>query len=282
MRKGRNPLTYSKAYPLPSIVACAITHLPNLEGYHANRLEVIQTCLHTMRNNAERDIPIFVWDNGSGPELREWLLYEYKPEFLTLSPNIGKASARSAIVRTFPPDTVVCISDGDMYFHPGWLEPQLKLLNGFPNVGIVSGYPVRTQFRWGIHSTVEWAKNNAKIQIGRFILDEWDRDFCISVGRDYQEHRLESRNDQDVLIEYNGMKAYATAHHCQFIARAGTIDYIVQWDGQAMGNERKFDKVVDKEGYLRLTTTERLTQHMGNILDEEFKIQQLNHEEVMA
>ena len=49
-----------------------------------------------------------------------------------------------------------------------------------------------------------------------------------------------------------------------------------------MGNERKFDKAIDSEGYLRLTTTERLTEHIGNILDEKFKIQQLNYEEVMA
>ena len=282
MRRGRNPLSYKNAQPMPHIVACAITHLPNREGYHANRLEVIQTCLKTMRENAGRDIPIYIWDNGSGPELREWLIYEYKPEYLTLSPNVGKASARSAIVRVFPPETVVCVSDDDMFFHPDWLEPQLELLDGFPNVGVVSGYPVRTQFRWAIHSTVEWARKNAKVQVGRFIFDEWDRDFCISIGRDYQQHKLDTVDDHEILIEYNGLKAFATAHHCQFITRAKMIYFIVQWDNKAMGNERIFDKAVDREGCLRLTTTQRLTQHIGNVMDEKFKIQQLNYEEVMV
>jgi hypothetical protein len=270
MRIGHNPLDHQKAEPMPSIVACAITHLPNLKGYHQDRLEIVQTCLTTMRSHAGREIPIYVWDNGSGPELRRWLLDEYKPEYLTLSPNIGKASARSSIVRSMPPKTIVCISDDDMYFYPDWLAPQLELLEKFPNVGVVSGYPVRTQFRWGNKSTLKWAQDNARLIAGRFIPDEWDRDFCTSIGRNYDWHKNYTATDRDYLIEYEGMRAYATAHHCQFIAYAGRIDYIVQWDSEALSDERKFDRAIDDDMLLRLTTTERLVRHIGNVLEPEF------------
>ena len=282
MRSGHNPLRGQQAQPMPKIVVCAITHLPNVggkyaDGYHANRLEIVQLCLKTMRERAGMEVATCVWDNGSGPELRDWLQNEYKPDYLTLAPNVGKASARSSIVRAFPPETVVCICDDDMYFYPDWLQPQLDLLRGFPNVGVVSGYPVRTQFRWAVESTVNWALKNAKLKIGRFIPEEYDRDFCISIGRNYAYQLIYTKNDKDYLVEYNGLQAYATAHHCQFITYAGKIDYIVQWDGEAISDEKLFDMAIDREGLLRLTTIQRYAQHMGNVLDEKIRIQEANY-----
>lgn len=265
-----NPLRGAKATALPPVIGCVITHLPFFSGYHRDRMDVVKTCLITMRERAEIPLPIYVWDNDSHPHFREWLLDEYKPEYLTLSPNIGKASARSSIARTFPPSTVLCISDDDVYYYPGWLKPQMELLQGFPNVGVVSACPVRTQFRWGIKSTLAWAEKNAILKSGRFISEEYDRDFCISIGRDYKFHLQSSKKDLDYLIEYNGLKAYATAHHFQFIALAGRIEYIVQWDGEAISDERKFDRAIDEEGYLRLTTVERYTRHIGNVMEPIF------------
>ncbi len=70
------------------------------------------------------------------------------------------------------------------------------------------------------------------------------------------------------------MQAYATAHHCQFIAFAKMIEYILQWDGEAISNGKTFDNAIDEEGLLRLTTTERLVQHMGNVMEEKFKVKE--------
>ena len=275
MRVGNNPLRGHKVTEMPTLAAAVITHLPtNQEGYHRGRLEVVQTCINSLMVNAEREIPLLVWDNGSGPELRDWLVNYRKPDFLILSPNIGKAGARTSIVRMFPPETVLCISDDDMYYHPNWLEPQLELLKGFPNVGAVSGYPVRTQFRWGNAATLKWAEETPGVKItrGKLIPEQWDRDFCKSVQRDWAYQVERTKDEQDIMIEWQGMKAYATAHHCQFMCITGRIEYIVQWDGEAMGDEKKFDNAIDKEGLLRLTTTERLTQHMGNMMEKEFKV----------
>lgn len=272
MRIGNNPMNGKLAQALPPVVAAVITHLPNLKGYHAGRLEVIQTCLTSMRDNAEADLPFYVWDNGSCPELRDWLAGEFRPEYITFAPNVGKSSARSSIVRAFPPKTVVCVSDDDMYYCPGWLEPQLNLLRHFPNVGVVSGYPVRTMFRWGNKATLAWAeKAGAKITRGNLIPPEYDQDWCKSIGRDYEYHKNYTKADVDVLIEWNGVQAYATAHHCQFIAQAGRIEFIVQWDQGALSDERLFDCAVDGFGMLRLCTTKRQALHMGNVLDGELR-----------
>lgn len=272
MRIGQNPNKGRMATAMPDVVGFVITHLPNTEGYHSERLEVVQTCLETMRANAGIDLPMCIWDNGSGEELRDWLQAEYRPEYLIFSPNIGKSSARTAAVRMFPAETVVCVSDDDILYLPDWYAPQKALLDGFPNVGVVSGYPVRTQFRWGIESTLKWAREHARCQIGRFIPDAWEIDFCRSIGRDPVWHLEEyTAKDRDLLIEYDGLEAYGTAHHCQFIAESGRIEFLVEWVAEAVPDEKLFDKAVDNQGYLRLTTTERLVRHMGNVIDAEMR-----------
>jgi hypothetical protein len=262
MRTGINPLADAKLPPIPDVIAAVITHLPNRNGYHEDRFEVIKACLMSL------DMPVYVWDNGSDPEFKDWLV-KIRPEYLTLSPNIGKASARTAILRTFPPKTIICMSDDDILYSPGWLEAQLELLQGFPNVGAVSGCPIRTQARWGNASTLKWAKENATLTTGRFIPDEYEYDFCRSIGRDYKRHLQDSAKDMDYLVEFKGLKAYAMAHHMQFIGYAGRLSNITLWPNQAMRAEQGFDVMMDRMGLLRLTTTERYVQHIGNVLEME-------------
>lgn len=267
MRVGMNPMIEAKLPPAPRVIAAMITHLPHRKGYHAQRFEVIQACIESLRETS--DIPLYIWDNGSDAKFKDWLTRDVKPEYLTLAPNIGKASARTAIMRTFSLDTVVCYSDDDIQYSPGWLDAHLQLLEGFPNVGVVSGCPVRTQFRWGIDNTLAWARANATLRTGRFISEQWDFDYCQSIGRDYLEHLGDSAKDVDYVIEYKGMQAYATAHHMQFIGYAGRLGVIGLWTDQAMRAEQTFDVTVDKLKLLRLTTIERYTQHLGNVLEKE-------------
>lgn len=265
MRTGMNPLAETILPRAPGIVYAVITHLPNRKGYHEHRFEVIQESLESLG----RAHPLYIWDNGSDAAFRNWLVKVVKPEYLMLSPNIGKASARTAILRTFPSETIVCMSDDDIIFSGDWLGAQLELLRGFPNVGAVSACPIRTQFRWGIKSTLKWARENATLKSGRFISDEYEFDFCQSIGRDYLFHLEDTANDLDYLIEYNGMQAYATAHHMQFIGVTGRLGGIGLWANRAMRVEQTFDTAIDELGMLRLTTVNRYARHMGNVMEVE-------------
>lgn len=268
MRRGINPL-YRVSAPdhLPSMVASVITHLPNRVGYHAQRLEIVKACLVSMRNGAA-GIPVMVWDNGSCGELRMWLRDVYHPEYLVLSPNVGKSSARASIVHMFPPETIIGISDDDMLFYPDWMYAHLALLDGFPNVGAVSGWPVRVSFGWGNENTIAWAHKNGAVECGRFIADDQERDYAVSVGMDEHSHAERTAAKQDVMITYNGLWAYAEAQHCQFMAYAGRIAQFCGYSNQAMGTEIPFDNAIDGAGLLRLTTIGRYTWHMGNIIDD--------------
>lgn len=268
MRIGQNPNRQSIVRLPAKTIAAVITHLPHMTGYHQQRFDVVRLCLESMRRFAgEIAHEVLVWDNGSCEQFRMWLTDVYKPNYLMLSRNIGKTNAVKSVFSIFPADTIIAMSDDDILFYPGWLEKQVALLDHF-DAALVSGYPVRTAFRWGIEKTVERCRKIGVVEVGRFIPDEWERDFAISIGRDPSYHKGYTEHDVDYRVTYNGMTAYCTGHHCQFVAKPERILPAMDWSCQAMGSERGFDVKVDLLG-LRLCTTERLARHIGNILDEE-------------
>jgi len=92
MRLGQNPLRTRQApYEMKDIICLVVTHLPCEEKpeYHKDRMEVIKTCLETMRNGIHRDHTFMVWDNDSKSEFRDWLQHIFEPDILILSKNIG-------------------------------------------------------------------------------------------------------------------------------------------------------------------------------------------------
>jgi glycosyltransferase involved in cell wall biosynthesis len=273
LRIGHNPLSDAEIPARSSNILTVITHLPDMKDeYHAGRFEVMKACLLSMRKQAgeDYDFQTLVWDNGSCAEWLDWVSGEYDPDYLVCSRNIGKWSARAAILRMFPPSYIINISDDDMLYYPEWFARCMKIYDTYPNAGMITGYPVRTAFRWGCAKTIAWARKNADVKAGDIIPKQWDVDFCASIGREYENHpRLPI--DQEYMATYKGVSAYLTSHHCQFICKAGRIAQYSIWDNKAMTPDRMFDEWVDNAGLLRLATTERLTRHIGNVLDGDIK-----------
>lgn len=263
-RIGFNPLRQSNADTPAPVICAVIVHLPNLTGYHERRFDVVKLCIESMRKNAGRDHELYIWDNGSCGQVRSWLK-TLSPDYLMLSKNVGKSNARKAIFSSFAPDTIIAMSDDDIFFYPDWLAKEIALLNHFDAIQ-VTGYPVRTSFRWGCENTIERCREIGKVKTGRFIPDGWEHDFAVSIGREPDYHTVYSAGDVDYQVEYKGVRAYCTSHHCQFVARAGEILPSMAWSDEAMADEKPFDIAVDNLG-LRLATTERLSRHIGNVID---------------
>ena len=144
-----------------------------------------------------------VWDNGSGNTLREWLLNKFNPDIAILSQNIGKNQARAAAMRMMPLSSIVAYSDDDFYYYDNWLNPQIKILNHF-GAQLVTGYPCRTMFRWGCEETINWSNKHGKLEKGRFIPEQWERDYAVSIGRDPDYHIQEYTrpDDMDFRVSY--------------------------------------------------------------------------------
>ena len=272
MRVGRNPLTSAQVNKRGKVIVSMITHLPNnWQQYHHNRWDIIALSIHSMIKHAGVPFHLAIWDNGSHPAFREWLRDTVQPNTLVLSENVGKSVARKALFGMFEPDTIMAMADDDMFYFPNWLKEQIDLLYYFdvanPKVGTVTGYPVRTSFRWANDSAQKFANTYGELIPGHYVKAEWDADFCLSIGRDYEHHKKTSGDIVEYKIKFNEREALAVGHHCQFVCINGRISPLLKFDLGAMEDEKPFDKAVDMN-YMRLCTPERYTMHMGNVLDD--------------
>ena len=275
MRLGNNPLRNAKISPLAKIVVLVITHLPEMQSdYHKDRFEVVKHSLTTLTENINmepEEYDLVVWDNGSCQELRDWLDGFVCKRFYTC--NIGKTNAQKMVMRMLPEGTILAYGDDDIEYFPNWLAPQIGILETFPNVGMVTGWPVRITGTWGMDATRKWMDDNLNIfdprllEIGRFIPDEWERDYCDSVGRNYEEYKTTTWGVNDYRITYKGMQAYAMSQHAQFVCYPERVEPLRLWSDEAMEEEGSFDKAVDAAGLLRLSTVDRYCRHIGNVLD---------------
>lgn len=281
MRDGLNPNRHRKVYEHPANVAAAIVHLPEGDHpYHRERMNIVKLSLVSMREYAFapgtvlHDRPhILVWANGCAPEMLDWLSGIYQPDTLVISPNVGKTSARTAIFRMFSPGTYVAVADDDMLYSPGWMAESLRILHAFPPA-VVSAYPTRAAMSRNNKATLAWAKQHANLERGHYIPDAWTVEYGASIAaREEVIMGLLERKDGnlDQRIEYKGLRAFATSHHCQMMARAGDVLPYLNWDDQGSTNENLFDRFLDEGGLLRLATTQHLAQHMGNVLDSNLR-----------
>jgi hypothetical protein len=247
---------------LSKVVCLVVTHLPNMEGYHADRLDVVQTSLRSILKESPYTI---VWDNGSCHEFRTWLR-SYPTARVVLSENIGITNAVKTVLSGLPEDTIVAVADDDVEYFPNWLQPQLDILITLPNVGVVSGCPTRIGSALAVESTLDWAQANAEIESGRFVSDEDELDFAHSLGKSWEEHQREVGYLADIRITYKNVSALVGAKHWQYVCYSGRIAPLIQWTGEAMAKQRPFDLAIDAAGLLRLSTVRRYTRHIGNVL----------------
>jgi glycosyltransferase involved in cell wall biosynthesis len=270
MNPARNRIT---DYHPARVTVAVLVYIPYLSGYFEHRLEVLKLCLRSIIRHTEIPYDLLVFDNGSCEEVKAHLrdLQEASTVryLFTSSSNIGKIGAFKIMFEAVPGE-VIAYSDDDIFFYPGWLSAHLELLDGFPDVGMVSGCAVRTLFDHGISSNLHLAEREVDIHLikGQNIPEQWEIDWAESYGRDVEAHRKALQTMEDIQIKGFGMKAFAVANHNQFVARKSVITQFIpdEWSGRLMGQMNELDVAVDEGGYLRLSTLERTTRHMGNMI----------------
>lgn len=279
-RIGTNPTRgkYSKYKPA-RVTAAVITYIPSLDGYFKQRLEILKFNLTSLQQHTDVPHDLLIFDNASCEPVVDYLRElrdAEKLDYLVLSPrNLGKIGAFK-IIFNLAPGEVIAYSDDDIYFYPGWLEAQMTLLEQFPNVGMVSGVPVRNASNYAVKTMKKLKSGNSigvDISYEKIIPDEWEADWASSTGRDPKEHLENTKDHQDTILSAKGIKAVAFANHFQFI---GWKDALVKalpedWSGRLMGQMVEFDEAVDQQGYLRLSTTDRYTRHIGNTIPSDLK-----------
>jgi len=146
MRLGQNPAKAIDHVAKPARVTVAVvSYIPFLGGYYSQSLDVLKACLESIWSNTDQPYDLLVFDNASCAEVRTYLAaqqQEGRIQFLLLSEkNIGKGGAWNFIFAGAPGE-IIAYADSDIYFLPGWLPAQLKVLETFPNPGMITGMPM--------------------------------------------------------------------------------------------------------------------------------------------
>ena len=270
MRKGQNPAKFVKDVTRPERVTVALlNYIPFLSGFYAETLDVLKVSLESMRKDAGLPFDLMVFDNGSCPEVRDFLVKEKEEgriQYLILSEkNMGKGGAWNVMLAGAPGE-IIAYTDSDVLFSPNWLSRSVELLETFPNVGMVTARPFRTSPEL-YTSTQEWAKKNATLDEGQFIPWETFLEFNLSLGQTEEENKKVYAETRDWRIQYKGLTALAGASHWQFTAYKSTLGQFLPFDmDKPMGQVRQLDKRMNDAGLLRLMVSDPLAMNMSNTL----------------
>lgn len=276
-RVGINPARGKKSEYQPArVTVVVITYIPHQDGYFHDKLEVLQLSINSILKNTTQPYDVLILDNGSCPEAVDYLRNIYQDgliDYLLLSAeNIGKIGAFQLAFNTAPGE-VIAYSDDDILFYPGWLEAQLEILDAYPDVGMVSGVPVRDaskRARKSLDKFLEANSSGLRIIEDHQFPDDWEVEWAKSTGRDPEVHLQQIKDRQETILELNGVKAFGSASHFQFVSPKHVLLEALpaEWSGKLMGNMIEFDEAVDAAGFLRLSTTDRYVQHIGNLLSD--------------
>jgi glycosyltransferase involved in cell wall biosynthesis len=272
MRKGQNPVKQLSTVAKPErITAAVLNHIPFLEGFYSEMDKVLERSLSSLRKSAGLPCDLLVFDNGSCAEIRNYLVAEFAKgniQYLLLSDrNMGKGGAWNIMLQAAPGE-IIAYADNDVLYSSGWLKESVHVLETFPNVGMVTSRPFHTLPEL-YQSTLKWASKTrgVKIEKGNFIEMDWIRDFLLSVGRTPKEIELDLQQEE-VRISYRGVKSYAGASHWQFLGWKKNLQEFLPIDlSKPLGQVLRLDKEMDKQGYLRLMTSQPYTMNMSNSLE---------------
>jgi len=272
VRIGQNPARSVKSVLQPANITIGVVNfIPYLSGFYEQSLDVLKACIQSIQENTQGSYDLMVFDNHSCKEVRDYLQCAYDQGFihyLVLSnKNIGKIGAWNFMFGSAWGEYIV-FADSDIYFRPGWLSASLDLFNVFPNVGMVTGRPLRAPMEFST-ATLEWARLQGEgvFQEGQFL--DWDTywEHALSLGYSEERAKTEFLSGNEIVLSYGGLEAFVGAGHFQFMAKQEILKQIIPIaSNQPMRGERALDIAINQKGYLRLGTRQAYVWHMGNRL----------------
>jgi glycosyltransferase involved in cell wall biosynthesis len=274
MRRGQNPAKFIDHVAKPERITVAVlSYVPFLSGYHEQSLEVLKVCLSSILRSTAMPFDLLVFDNGSCGEAVDYLLAEQQAgqiQYLWLSSrNLGKGGAWNIIFEAAPGE-ILAYTDSDAEYSAGWLEASLKILETYPNVGMVTSRPFRTDAEL-FSSTVRWAEGEPDVEIERGQFIPWDafRAFDMSLGQDEKEVRARYETTEDIRLRFRDVEAMVGASHWQFVGLKSTLQKFLPFEmDRPMGQVRELDRRVNQAGLLRLMTPEPYVMNLSNTLFE--------------
>ena len=278
-RIGQNPAKFVKEVAKPARITVAVlNYIPFLSGFYAEMDGVLKACLNSIyQTKLDEDFDVLVFDNGSCDEIKQYLLKEQaegRIQYLFLSEkNLGKGGAWNMIFDGAPGE-IIAYTDNDCLFTPDWLEKSVRILETYPDTGMVTARPFRTKEEL-YTSTLAWADADPEVEHeqGDLIPFEVFREFDLSLGQSEEEIAAHYKETTDHRLTYKGVKAMVGASHWQFTAyKKRLAEFLPFQMDRPMGQVRQLDTRINEKGYLRLMTETPCAMNMSNTLDDSVKV----------
>ncbi len=279
-RIGYNPSRGQTLDFKPARTTVAVlVYAPHQAGYFQNRLDVTRMTIESILANTQEPFDLLVFDNGSCPEMVGYLTSlqaDGKIDYLILSKrNIGKLNALKIIFNAAPGE-IVAYTDDDVFHLPGWLGEHLKIIDTFPNVGAVTGFYIRQRVAMSSNSTLAFVNQpGVETERGLLMPRKWEEEYLVNSGRTWERYAEEVAGIEDVIVSYQGLQAWVSAHHFQMVCPKDVVQDVLAemlpegWSGAVMGRMVEMDDRMDAKGYLRFCTRQQTVRLMGNAISEE-------------
>ena len=277
MRKGQNPAKMGlQAHQASRLGVLLPLYIPTPGGYYANSLDIFKYQLASLYQNTSQEFDLLVFDNGSCQVVKDALQKLQSDgwiDWLILSRhNIGKTGAMNWGFRALQ-NELICYSDADVYFRPGWFDQSLEILNTFPHTGMVTAQPCfydclagKGQAHLVMQAREQFPISDQPADAGA--MEEYVHsigDIVDLQGR-YNHHIWRIINNPTT-----GVEAIIGASHFQFMAYKSLLEQITPLPA-IYGLNRKDDyhiiSRIDQIGFLQLSTLKPYVYHMGNNLDD--------------
>ena len=277
-RIGQNPAKFVKTVAKPARITVAVlNYIPFLSGFYAEMDGVFKACLNSIYSTKlDEDFDLLVFDNGSCDEIKQYLLKEQaegRIQYLIFSEkNLGKGGAWNIIFDAAPGE-IIGYTDNDCLFTPEWLSRSVQILETYPNVGMVTARPFRTNAEL-YSSTLEWADSCSEVEHKQGDIIPFDvfREFDLSLGQSEEDIKKHYEETTDHQLTYHGVKALVGASHWQFTAYKSRLKEFLPFQmDRPMGQVRQLDTRINEKGYLRLMTETPCAMNMSNTLDTSIK-----------
>jgi len=268
MRQGISP---AKRAALPAhqpteVGVASLVFIPALTGFYAQALDVLDLHLRSLRHTLPEEGEILVWDNGSCPEVVQFLEQVYHAghiDYLILSKyNLGKAGMLNWVLKALPHRYIV-YTDSDILFLPGWWKAVQEVFRAFPKAGMVSPAP----------AFFDVLRGNSRTPT--------------MLSREGFEVYMAQPTPQDALLYYRGLGyempaqlpslPFAKAHNgLVACARSGHHVFVMPRPvaqklsplpiKQALSSQsdRLLHEQVEAQGYWQLSTSRGFVYHLGN------------------
>ncbi len=285
-RIGYNPSRGKTLDHQPARTTVAVlVYAPHETGYFQNRLDVTKATIESILANTKEPFDLLVFDNGSCSKMVAYLQLlndRGSIDYLLLSKhNIGKLTALSIIFNTAPGE-IVAYTDDDVFHLPGWLSAHLEIIDTYPKVGAVTGFYIRQRVGLSSDNTVAFAKvltddepAGGSVQQGLLMPRKWEEEYLVNTGRTWDQYRAETEGMEDIIVNYQGVEAWVSAHHFQMVCPKVVVKEVLEemlpegWSDHAMGRMVELDDRMDGKGYLRLTTRHQTMVLLGNAISED-------------